>query len=347
MSARVVDLRSDTVTLPTERMRLAMQRAVVGDSLKQEDPSVNRLQEMAASMLGKEAAVYLPSGTMSNLTAIMTHCRRGNRAVVGREAHIMHSEMDGITALAGVMPTAVPDPEGIPDPRDVEAAITPRNSSGEPYTALVCIENTHNRMGGAVATPQEIAAVAEVAHKYDVPVHMDGARLFNAAVALKVPARELVKNVESVCFCLSKGLSAPIGSVLVGSRAFIEKALEVRKMLGGGMRQAGHMAAAGIVALEEMIDRLEEDHQNARHLAEMLVDLPIVQVNPARVESNIVMLELDQEKMARSHFMKALEARGVLTSTSGKFRVRLVTHYGISREDVEYATEVIKEVVGA
>ena len=352
MAIRVVDLRSDTVTLPTEKMRLAMQQAEVGDSQKGEDPSVNRLQEMAAAMLGKESAVFLPSGTMSNLVAVMSHCEHGNQVVLGQLSHILNAELAGITAVAGVMPAAVPDPDGIPNPEDVETAIIPppaqsKRSYERPYTALVCLENTHNRAGGAVATPGEINAVAAVAKKHGVPVHLDGARLFNAAVALKIDARELVREVDSVCFCLSKGLSAPVGSVLVGSNEFINKARYVQKLLGGAMRQVGHLAAAGIVALEEMIDRLEEDHQNARYLAELLADLPIVKVDPSRVESNIIIFPLDEEKMSRAQFMQALAERGVKTSTSGKLGVRMVTHYGITREDVEYAAQVVREVVGA
>ncbi len=346
METRRVDLRSDTVTVATERMRLAMQRAEVGDSQKFEDPSVNRLQEMAAAMLGKEASVYLPSGTMSNLVAIMAHCQRGDRVVVGQVAHCYSLEADGMTAVAGVMPVTVPDFDGIPTPKDVEAAIFPRGS-GRPHTSLILLENTHNRAGGAVATPEEIGAIAAVARKHEIPIHVDGARLFNAAVALKIEARELVREVDSVCFCLSKGLGAPVGSVLAGSKEFIKRAQFFQKVLGGAMRQAGHMAAAGIVALEEMIDRLEEDHQNARYLAEKLAGLPILQVNPSRVESNIIIFDLDQEKMSMPRFVEALARKGVLVSVSGKQRIRIVTHYGISGEDVAFAAQAIKEVVEA
>jgi len=340
---RTVDLRSDTVTLPTERMRLAMQQAEVGDSQKDEDPSVNRLEAMSAAMLGKEAAVFVPSGTMSNLSAIMAHCQRGDRAVVGQLSHILNSEFDGITTVAGVMPQPVPDYDGIPTPEDVEQAITPAGA-GAPRTTLVCLENTHNWASGAVGTPEEIGAVVAVARKYGARVHVDGARLFNAAVALRIEAKELVREVDSVCFCLSKGLSAPVGSVLCGSKEFIDRARYARKILGGAMRQGGHMAAAGVVALEEMIDRLEEDHQNARYLAELVAGLPIVKVNPSRVESNMIVFEIDQEKMARGQFVKALDDRGVKVSTAGKTRLRMITHYGITREDVEYAARVVKEV---
>ncbi len=342
---RVVDLRSDTVTLPTERMRLAMQQAEVGDSQKDEDPSVNRLEAMAADMLGKETAVFVPSGTMSNLAAIMAHCQRGDRAVVGQLSHILNSEFDGITTIAGVMPQPVPDYDGIPTPEDVELAITPAGG-GAPRTTLVCLENTHNWASGAVATPDEIGAVAAVARRYGAHVHVDGARLFNAVVALKIEARDLVRDVDSVCFCLSKGLSAPVGSVLCGSKEFVGRARYARKILGGAMRQAGHMAAAGIVALEEMIDRLEEDHQNARYLAELVAGLPVVKINPTKIESNMIVFEIDEEKMSRAQFVKALDDRGVKVSTASKTRLRMITHYGITREDVEYAARMVREVVG-
>ncbi|MGE5620541.1 MAG: GntG family PLP-dependent aldolase [Sphingomonadaceae bacterium] len=345
-ATRVVDLRSDTVTLPTEKMRVAMQRAEVGDAQKGEDASVNRLEAMAAARLGKEAAVFLPSGTMSNLVAVMSHCQRGDRVVVGQISHVYSLEADGMTSVAGVMPVTVPDFDGVPDPRAVEAAIFPR-TSGRPHTSLILLENTHNRACGAVVTPAEIGAVAEVARRYDVPIHVDGARIFNAAVALKVDVKDLVREVDSVCFCLSKGLCAPVGSILAGSAEFIKRARFWQKVLGGAMRQAGHMAAAGIVALEEMVDRLEEDHQNARYLAEMLAGLPVVKVNPARVESNIIVFDVDHERMSNAEFVQAVAARGVLVSTSGKDRLRMVTHHGIGREEVEFAARAIKEAVSA
>lgn len=344
MNARVVDLRSDTVTLPTDKMRLALQQAEVGDSLKDEDPSVNRLQKLGATILGKEAALFLPSATMSNLAAIMAHCRHGDRAVVGQGSHIMQGERDGITRLAGVMPTAVPDSKGVPDPRDVERAITPRKS-GRPYTSLVCLENTHNAAGGAAVPAASIGVVAAIARMHEIPVHLDGARLFNAAVALGVDASQLVREVDSVTLCLSKGLSAPMGALLIGSNEFIREAGFVRRILGGGMRQVGHMAAAGIVALEDMVDRLGEDHQNARHLAELLAGLPILRADPSRVQTNIVLLEIDQEKMSRERFVSALYSRGVKTIPFRGTYVRLTTHRGITRDDVEYAALVIKEVV--
>lgn len=344
MKARVVELRSDTFTLPSQSMQEAMWRAAVGDSGRGEDPTVIRLQELTATMLGKEAGLFQPSGTMSNLTALMTHCQHGDQAVVGQLSHIMWGEMNGIASIAGVLPVVVPDPQGVPVPEDVESVIVPP-FSGTPPASLVCLENTHNWACGAAVTPDEISAVAAVARKHGVPVHLDGARLFNAAVALRVDVKELTRDVDSVCVSLCKGLAAPMGSVLVGSAGFIHRAAVAHRALGGGMRQVGYMAAAGIVALGEMVGRLEDDHQNARYLAELMVDFPIVKVDPHRVETNIVIFELDQERMTRERFLVALAGFGLRASTAGKYGVRMVTHYGISREDVEYAAQVVKNVV--
>jgi threonine aldolase len=346
MAERVVDLRSDTVSLATERMRLAMQQAEVGDSQKREDPSVNRLQEMAAAMLGKEAAIYVPSGTMGNLAAVLAHTQPGDRAVVGESSHLYTAESDGMTRIAGVMPQVVADADGMPAPEDVERALTPR-SAGRPYTTLICIENTHNKAGGAVATPEETAEIAAIARRHGAAFHIDGARIFNAAVALKIDVKELVREADSITFCISKGLSAPVGSILAGSGEFIERAEYAQHLLGGAMRQAGHMAAAGVVALEEMVDRLEEDHANARYLAEMLADLPVIKVNPARVESNLIVFDIDQERMSREQLIRALDERGVKISNSGKARARMVIYHGITRDDVEHAAAVIKEVVAS
>jgi threonine aldolase len=346
MARRVVDLRSDTVSLATERMRLAMQQAEVGDSQKGEDPSVNRLQEISADMLGKEAAIYVPSGTMGNLAAVMAHTQPGDRVVVGKFSHLYTAESDGMTRIAGVMPHLVSDVDGIPTPMDVEMAVTPR-SAGRPYTTLISIENTHNKAGGAVATPEETAEIAAIARRHGVAFHIDGARIFNAAVALKVDVKELVREADSITFCVSKGLSAPVGSILAGSREFIDRAEYAQHLLGGAMRQAGHMAAAGIVGLEDMVDRLAEDHANARYLAEMLAGLPVIKVNPARVESNLIVFDIDQERMSREQLVKALDERGVKISKSGNSRARMVTYHGITRDDVEYAAAVIKGVVEA
>ena len=263
-----IDLRSDTVTQPTDEMRRAMAEAEVGDDVYGEDPSINRLQDRAAELLGKEAGLLTASGTMSNLIASLTYCHRGDEIVMGDQAHMFWNESAGASALAGAQIRLVPnDSQGRIDPVDLERAIRPAGNIHTPSTTMVCLENTHNKCGGGVLTPEDTAKVASVAHAAGASVHLDGARIFNAAVALEVPVRELVKDVDDVSFCLSKGLSCPVGSVLCGSQEFIDQARKWRKMIGGGMRQAGVLAAAGLVALDGMIDRLAEDHANARQLA--------------------------------------------------------------------------------
>ena len=264
----VIDLRSDTVTKPTDEMRRAMYEAEVGDDVYGEDPSINRLQERAAEMLGKEAGLLTASGTMSNLVAALTHCQRGDEIVMGDQAHMFWNESAGASALAGAQVRLVPnDDQGRIDPSDLATAIRPRGNVHMPPTTLVCLENTHNRCSGGVLTPEDTKRVADIAHAAGAKVHLDGARIFNAAVSLEVPASELVKDVDDVSFCLSKALSCPVGSVLCGSKEFIEDALKWRKMVGGGMRQAGVLAAAGLVALDSMVERLADDHANARRLA--------------------------------------------------------------------------------
>jgi len=264
---QIVDLRSDTVTHPTDTMRHAMFTAAVGDDVFGEDPTVKRLETMAAQKMGKTAALFTASGTMSNLIAVLTHTQHGNEIILGSEAHIFLNEVGGAAALGGLMMrTVTNDVDGRLPLVDIEIAVREKNIH-YPETTLLCLENTQNRCGGAVLTPEYTDSVVQLAHSHDMKVHLDGARIFNAAVALGIPVVELVKEVDSVGFCLSKGLSAPVGSVLCGSKEYIERARKRRKMLGGGMRQAGVIAAAGIVALETMIERLAEDHANARKLA--------------------------------------------------------------------------------
>jgi threonine aldolase len=271
---RIIDLRSDTVTHPTDAMRQAMFEAAVGDDVFGEDPTVNRLEVMSAQKMGKEAALFTASGTMSNLIAVLTHTQHGNEIILGSESHIFWYEVGGAAALGGVVMRTVPnDNDGQLALGDIEKTIRDKTNIHYPETTLLCLENTQNRCGGAVLTPEYMDSAVQLAHRHGLRVHLDGARIFNAAVALGIPAVELTRGVDSVGFCLSKGLSAPIGSVLCGSKEFIERARKRRKMLGGGMRQVGVIAAAGIVALETMIDRLAEDHANARKLAEGLMQL--------------------------------------------------------------------------
>ncbi len=345
MTERVIDLRSDTVTLPTPEMRRAMAEAELGDDVFGEDPTVNRLERMAAERTGKEAALFVASGTMANLVSLLSWCGRGDEAIVGSEAHILHYEVGGAAGLGGIQLRAVRNDErGMMDPAEVEATIRGENIHF-PRTALVCIENTHNRCGGAVLTPEDTAAIADVAHRHGVPVHLDGARVFNAAVALGLPVSELTKDVDSVSFCLSKGLSAPVGSLVCGSADFVARARKMRKMVGGGMRQAGVLAAAGIVALETMVERLAEDHENARLLAEGLAAIPGVVIDPAKVQTNIVIFEVTS--MDPADFARRLRERGVLTTAIGYGRLRMNTHYGITRADIEEALERVRAVATA
>ena len=345
--AELIDLRSDTVTLPTKKMREAMSRADVGDDVYGEDPTVNRLQQLAAEMLGKEAALFTASGTMSNLVAVLTHCQRGDEMIVGDQAHVFYYEVGGSSALGGVHVRTVPNRHGAPDPADVEAAIRGKNVHF-PRTRLVCLENTHNRCGGVALTVEETDAIAAVAHRHGIRVHLDGARLFNAAVALGVEARRLAQECDSVNVCLSKGLCAPVGSLLLGTKDYIEEARRYRKMVGGGMRQAGILAAAGIVALTEMVDRLAEDHENAQVLAKGIAEIPGLRVDLKTVQTNIVMVDIEHPNMTGGDFTARMKEQGVLVSyTGGGNRVRLVTHWGITGSDVERAIQAARKVMDA
>ncbi len=340
-----IDLRSDTVTKPTEEMRAAMAEADVGDDVMGEDPTVNRLEQMAAEMLGKETALLTSSGTMSNLIAALSHCRRGDEVIMGSEGHMFWNEVGGAATLAGVQVRTVPnDAQGRIDPGDVEAAIRPLGNLHFPRSSLLCIENTHNRCNGGILTPADTRNVCDVAHASRLAVHLDGARIFNAAVALEVPAKDLVADVDDVSFCLSKGLSAPVGSLLCGGQEFVEQARKWRKMLGGGMRQAGVIAAAGIVALETMVDRLAEDHSNASRLASGLSRIPGIRLEPAIFHTNIVFLELEAELGSVHEFISHLGQHGLKVSYPGGRRIRLVTHRHIIPDDVDQAVEIVASV---
>lgn len=340
-----VDLRSDTVTRPTPGMMDAIARAEVGDDVYGEDPTVNRLERLGAEMLGKEAALFVASGTMSNLVAALTHCQRGDEMVVGDQSHIFFYEVGGSSGLGSIHVRTVPNGRGIPAVVDVEAAIRGANIHF-PRTRLVCLENTHNRCGGVAISAEEIGAVAQVARRHGARVHMDGARLFNAAVALGVPAKTLAKDCDSVGVCLSKGLCAPVGSLLAGSVQFVNEARKYRKMVGGGMRQAGILAAAGVVALTEMVDRLAEDHANARFLAESIGEMPGARVDLESVQTNIVVIDIQREDMTAAQFAARLGELGVRINAIGGSLVRMVTHHDVSRTDAERAVRAAREVLG-
>jgi threonine aldolase len=343
---RIVDLRSDTVTLPTPAMRQAIFEAELGDDVYGEDPTVNRLEALAAKRLGKEAALFVPSGTMANLVCLLSHCGRGDEAIMGDSAHTFLFEAGGSAAVGGIHPRTVPNrPDGALDLNDVEAAIRDPNNSHYPRTRLICLENTHNRCGGAVLTPAYTAQVRDLADKHGLAVHLDGARMFNAAVALGVEPPVVARDADSVSFCLSKGLSAPVGSLVCGSAAFIQKARRQRKVLGGGMRQAGLLAAAGIVALETMVDRLAKDHVNAKRLAEGLARLPGVVLDAATVSTNIVIFELAPGALSPAELVAGLAPRGVRVGNIGHQRLRAVTHYGLEAEDIDRALVALQEVL--
>jgi len=343
-----VDLRSDTLTLPTPDMREAMARAEVGDDVWGEDPTVHRLEAAAATRLGKEAGLFVASGTMGNLVSVVAHTQAGQEVVLDLDSHIYNYEVAGSTIVGHVQMRPVKTERGFLTPEQVQESLRPANIHIPP-TGLVCLENTHNRHGGTCCTPEQIAAVAAVAHAAAVPVHVDGARLFNAAVALKRDAREFTQPVDSVTFCLSKGLAAPVGSVVCGSAAFIERARRVRKMVGGGMRQAGILAAAGLISLERMVDRLAEDHANARTLAEAVAAMPALAVDLASVQTNIVIIRVDRGDRPRSvaataELVKGCAARKVKIHAMGPTAIRCVTHKDVDAEDVRRAVDAFREL---
>jgi len=343
---RVIDLRSDTVTQPTPSMREAIYRAEVGDDVFGEDPTVNRLEELGAEMVGKEAALFVASGTMGNLVSLLTHCQRGDEVILGDRCHAFLREVGGAAGLGGIQLRPLTNEEdGTLDLQEIEAAIRPPNIHLPP-TRLICLENSHNRCGGAALSPDYMESVAAIASRSHLSLHLDGARIFNAAISLGVGVKELTRHADSVMFCLSKGLAAPVGSLVAGSEAFIKRARKMRKMVGGGMRQVGILAAAGIVALTEMVDRLAEDHYHARILAKELAEMRGIGIDLARVETNIVIFSLVAEHITPGELVIDLEDRGVRLLAIGGDRLRAVTHYGISEEDIKVALEAFREVLG-
>ena len=339
-----IDLRSDTVTLPTDEMREAMKNAEVGDDGRQEDPTVNRLEKLAAKKLGKEAALFVSSGTMGNLVAVLSHCQKGDKIILQADSHMYYYEGEGMSAVAGVIPRLIAGNKGVPNPQDIKKAFREENIN-YPKTKLICLENTHNIAGGTVIPPKITEEICQLAHQRNIFVHLDGARIFNAAIALNIEVSDLVKSVDSVMFCISKGLSAPVGSILIGSKEFIQKARKNRKMLGGEMRQAGIIAAAGIIALEKMVERLREDHKNARLLGIGLADLDGLKVDLETVQTNMVNFDFQEVGMDNNQFLAKLAKYNILGSPQPPAKVRLVTHYGISEEDIYTTLKAIKEIV--
>jgi len=338
-----LDFRSDTVTHPTEAMRAAMAAAEVGDDVLGEDPTVNRLQELAAQRMGKESGLLVSSGTMGNLIAVLAQCGRGEEVILGNLSHTFLFEAGGTAALGGVHSYVLPNqPDGTIALDALQGAV--RSSDLHfPVSRLIVLENTHNRCGGTVLTPDYLSQVGELARRHNLGLHIDGARIFNAAAALDVPVAELVREADTVTFCLSKALCAPVGSVLCGSAGFIEKARRIRKQLGGGMRQAGILAAAGIVALEQMTGRLGEDHERARSLAKGLGEIPGLRLDAPVPATNMVFLNLEASiPLAAAEFAARLKDLGVRVGVTGERRFRLVTHYWISDQSVEVALDAFR-----
>ena len=340
-----IDLRSDTVTQPSPAMRAAMAAAEVGDDVFGEDPTIARLEAKAADLAGKDAAVFVASGTMGNLTSLLAHAGRGQAAILGDESHILHYEGGGTSALGGIVFHAVPTrPDGTLPLEAIEGAIRTGGDVHATPTAVICLENTHNRCGGTVLSPQYFQAVAAVASRAGLAVHLDGARLFNAAVHSGLPIDAWTRHVTTVSLCLSKGLAAPVGSVVAGPREVVARVRKARKMVGGGMRQVGVLGAAGLVALDEMVERLQEDHANARRLAEGLARLPGLVLDLATVQTNIVVFRVEPG-LDPAALLDGLKREGVLFINLGGGRLRAVTHYGITAEDCDRAVEACARVL--
>jgi threonine aldolase len=342
---RIVDLRSDTVTLPSPEMREAIYHADLGDDVFGEDPTTNRLEAMAAERTGKEAALLVSSGTMGNLVCALTHCGRGDEIILGNLSHTIVYEAGGIAALGSIHPRTVPNmPDGTMPLGDIEVAIRGDNIHF-PHTRLICLENTHNLCNGLPLSPEYTNSVVKLARNHGLKVHLDGARIFNAAVALGIDVKELTRGIDSLSFCLSKGLSAPVGSIICGTKEFIAEARRTRKILGGGMRQCGIISAAGIIALEQMVERIEEDHRNAKRLAAGIARIPGLQIDPAIVQTNIVYFEVKSDFMTPEGLLIKLDQRGVKFMHMGQSRCRMVTHYGINSDDIDAALVALSEVM--
>ena len=336
-----IDLRSDTKTLPTPEMLEAMQAASLGDDQAGEDPTVNRLQDISADRLGMQSALLVLSGTMGNLISLLSQAQPGDEVILGTTSHIFNNEAGGISRFAGVIPRPLSERYGALNPEEVERTIK-KKTTHTAKTSIVCIENSHNAAGGTVITPSQIDALAEVVHKHDLKLHCDGSRIFNAAVAMNLSPRDFTRNIDSLTFCLSKGLSCPLGAVILGNQELIDEAKNWKQMLGGGMRQAGIIAAAGIVALEKMVDRLREDHATARQLAEGFTKLNKDSLDMKTVQTNIVRFNTNAFGVSGNDFVSRLAQNGILTGPN-----RMVTHRHITRDDVKYVVDtIVREFAG-
>lgn len=338
-----VDLRSDTVTNPTDKMREAMFNAVVGDDVYEDDPTVKELEDFAAELVGKEAALFVPTGTFGNQLAVFTHCKRGDEVILGEDCHIVAHEVGAAAVISGVQLRTLETKRGMMNLEKLEATIRPFEDLHWPETGLICLENAYS--DGAVPSLEYMGSVSLIARKYNLPIHLDGARLFNAATSLGVPASEVVKQVDTVQFCLSKGLCAPVGSIIAGSKEFINRARKNRKLLGGGMRQVGFLAAAGLIALKEMTLRLHEDHENARYFAEKLKEIHCINLSETPIDINMVFFKINQNKLTDEEILDFLSEKGIKSNGPEAGYWRFVTHYWISKEDIDYVVEVLKDIL--
>jgi threonine aldolase len=338
---RYIDLRSDTVTLPTEEMRKAMAEAEVGDDVYEDDPTINKLEKLAAEKVGKEAALFVPSGTFGNQLCVMTHTNRGDEIILGEDCHITLHEVGAAAVIAGVQLRTLPSQNGMLDPKQVEKAIRCEDDIHYPHTGLICVENAHGL--GTVIPLENLEEIKDIGRRYNIPVHLDGARIFNAATTLGVDAKDIAKYCDSVMFCLSKGLGAPVGSMVAGTKEFIKKARKNRKLMGGGMRQAGILAAAGIIALEKMTERLIEDHENAAYLADQLSKIPGVDVKDDRLDINMVFFEMGDDIIAEQKLVEHFMKNGIKICGIEEGEWRFVTNLNVSREDIDFVIEKFKE----
>lgn len=340
---RFIDLRSDTVTMPTEEMRLAIANAEVGDDVYGDDPTINRLEKLAAEKVGKEAALFVPSGTFGNQLALLTHTRRGQEVIVGRDNHIVLHEVGGSAVIAGVQLRTLETVNGVMKPEDVKNAIRP-DDIHEPETGLICVEEAHGC--GAVVPLSILREIKQIAENNSIPVHMDGARLFNAAAALGADPKEIAACCDTVMFCLSKGLAAPAGSMLAGSKSFIDKARKYRKLMGGGMRQVGILAAAGIIALEKMADRLHEDHEKAKYMAQRLSDLPGVEVIKDRLDIDMIFFKMGEDVIPEKTLIEGLYEKNIKINGTEAGEYRFVCHIDVTKEDIDFVIDTMKDLIG-
>ncbi len=342
LELKYIDLRSDTVTQPTDEMREAMAKAVVGDDVYGDDPTLCLLEKKAAEYSAKEAALFVPSGTMGNQVAVMTHTKRGNEIIAEENCHIVQHEVGAAAVLSGVMVRTVKGNMGIMDPQDIEKAIR-GDDIHYPPTGLICIENALSN--GTVVPLSRMKEIYSIAKERNIPVHLDGARLFNAAATLGVDASQITQYTDSVMFCLSKGLCAPVGSMLAGSRQFVDKARKNRKLLGGGMRQAGILAAAGLIALEKMTKRLPEDHENAKYMAKRLAEIPGIKLNYEDVQINMVFFDMEETGISSEKLVKELLDKGIKINGAEDGLIRYVTNNDVTREDIDYTIQCMKEII--